>query len=89
LETKHAWYIVGTPSPAYAQTFRNFELTHKLTYMLLSSCLQDHQVTVSTFKEKIQREHPPDVLQNFEDSLKNSDQVSLSFMIDGHGINEF
>ena len=76
LETKHAWYSIGKPSPAYTQTFREFELAHELTYVLLSSCLQDHQVTVSTFKRKIQAGYPPAVAQIFEDSLRDDDMVS-------------
>ena len=82
LETKHAWYIVGTPSPAYAKTFREFGLAHELTYTLLSSCLQDHQVTVSTFKERIQKEYPPDIVQNFENSLRNGVDVGSQFVVD-------
>lgn len=81
METKHAWYIVGTPSPAYAKTFREFGLAHELTYTLLSSCLQDHQITASAFKKKIQMEYPPDVAQDFEDSLGNRDEVCLKSKI--------
>lgn len=76
LETKHAWYLIGKPSPAYAQIFREFELAHELTYMLLSSCLQDHQVTASTFRRRIQAGYPPDVAQSFEDSLRDDEMVS-------------
>jgi hypothetical protein len=76
LETKHAWYIIGRPSSAYAGLFREFELTHELTYVLLSSCLQDRQVTASAFKEKILEEYPPDIAQSFEESLNNGDKVS-------------
>ncbi|KAF9792170.1 S-adenosyl-L-methionine-dependent methyltransferase [Thelephora terrestris] len=84
LETKHAWYIIGRPSSAYAELFREFELTHELTYALLSSCLQDHQVTASAFKEKILEEYPPDVAQSFEESLKNGDKVPfiVQFLMD-------
>jgi len=77
LETHHAWYIIGAPSPAYAKIFKEFGLAHQLTYVLLSSCLQDHQATVSTFKNRIWTEYPPDVAQDFEDSLRNSDKVCL------------
>jgi len=76
LQTKHAWYIIGKPSPAYAQIFREFELAHELTYMLLSSCLQDHQITASTFKKRIQASYPPNMAQSFEDYLKDDDMVS-------------
>jgi len=76
LETKHAWYIVGRPSPAYAQLFREFELAHELTYMLLSTCLQGNQVIASTFKKKIRMEYPPDVVESFEDCLRDDDKVS-------------
>jgi hypothetical protein len=76
LETKHAWYIVGRPSSAYAGLFRGFELAHELTYMLFSSCLQDHQITVSTFKERIQDEYPLDVVQSFEDILMDDDKAN-------------
>ena len=76
METKHAWYMLGKPSPAYAQIFREFELVHEFTYMILSSCLQDHQVTTSAFKERIQAEYPPDIAQSFEDSLKDDNKVS-------------
>lgn len=86
METKHAWYILSTPSPAYSQIFKEFELTHELTYLLLSSCLQDHQVTSSAFKKRIQREYPPHVVQSFEDILGNKDKVSSMFMIDEYGI---
>ena len=44
--------------------------------MLLSSCLQSHQVTVSTFEEKVRMEYPPDVVESFEESLKDEDKVS-------------
>ena len=88
METKHAWYIVGIPSPVYAGTFREFGLAHELTYTILSSCLQDHEITVSSFKKRIQMEYPPDVAQDFEDSLKNRDKVCLQFTINGWGINK-
>lgn len=87
LETKHAWYIVGTPSPAYAGIFREFGLAHELTYMLLSSCLQDHQITVSTFKRRIQMEYPPDIAQDFEDGLMSRNNVCLWSVIYGCGVN--
>lgn len=76
METKHAWYLISKPSSTYAQIFREFEFSHELTYMLLSSCLQDHQVTASTFKKRIQAEYPPDVAQSFEESLRNDNMVS-------------
>lgn len=76
LETKHAWYMMGRPSAAYEGLFREFELIHELTYVLLSSCLQDHQVTASTFKKRIEEEYPPVVVQSFEDSLMDDDKVS-------------
>jgi hypothetical protein len=76
LQTKHAWYIIGRPSPAYAQIYGEFEFAHELTYMLLSSCLQDYQITASTFREKIQARYLPDVAQSFEDSLKDDEMVS-------------
>jgi hypothetical protein len=75
LETKHAWYSVERPSSAYAEHFREFWIAHELTYMLLNSCLQDHEVTVSVFKKKIQTEYPPDVVQSFEESLSDNDKV--------------
>jgi DNA (cytosine-5)-methyltransferase 1 len=76
LETKYAWYIIGRPSSAYAKFFEGFEFAHELTYMLLSSCLEDHQVTVSAFKKRIRAEYPPDVAQSLENSLSDSDRVS-------------
>lgn len=79
LETKHAWYIVGRPSSVYAELFREFELAHELTYVLLSSCLQDHQVTASAFKKRIQAEYPPDVVQSFEDNMRDDDKVNQEF----------
>lgn len=88
MKTKHAWYIVGKPSPAYAQIFSEFELVHELTYALLSSCLQDHQVTVSAFRRRIQTEYPPDVVQSFEDSLRDDDKVSWKPMANGYNIND-
>lgn len=88
LETKHAWYIVGTPSPAYVQVFKEFGLAHELAYTLLSSCLQDHQTTASAFKKRIQMEYPPDVVQSFEDILGDEDKVSLQFVVDGCSIDE-
>lgn len=88
METRHAWYMIGTPSPGYAQTFREFDLAHKLTYVILSSCLQDHQVTVSSFWKRIQREYPPDVVQSFGDRLQNRDQVNIEFIINECGIND-
>jgi hypothetical protein len=80
LETKHAWYIVGRPSLAYAKLFKEFELAHELTYVLLSSCLEDHKITVSAFKRRIQAEYPPDVVQSFEDNLRNDDKVNSQFV---------
>jgi len=77
LETQHAWYIIGVPSPAYAKIFEEFGLAHELTYILLSSCLQDHQVTVSTFKDRIWMEYPPEVAQCLEDGLRDDDKVHL------------
>lgn len=85
METKHAWYIVGRPSSAYAGLFRGFELAHELTYMLFSSCLQDHQVTISTFKERIQEEYPLDIVQSFEDILRDDDKANQLSMIDDYG----
>ena len=81
METKHAWYIAGRPSSAYEGFFRGFELAHELTYMLFSSCLQDHQITVSTFQARIQDEYPLDVVQSFEDILRDGDKVDQQFMI--------
>ena len=77
LETRHAWYIIGIPSPSYAKIFKDFELAHELTYILLSSCLQDHQVTVSTFKDRIWMEYPHAVAQSLEDSLREDNKVHL------------
>lgn len=84
METKHAWYIVGKPSSAYAGLFRGFELAHELTHMLFSSCLQDHQITVSTFKERIEEEYPLDIVQCFEDILRDDDKVHQQFIMDGY-----
>lgn len=86
METHHAWYIVGAPSPAYAKFFMEFGLAHEVTYVLLSSCLRDHQATVSTFKNRIWKEYPPDVAQNLEDCLSDTDKVYLEFAVDGYGI---
>jgi len=88
LETHHAWYIVGTPSPAYAKTFKEFGLAHELTYVLLSSCLQDHQATVSTFKHRIQMEYPSDVAQSLEDCLGDAGEVCLQSMVGRYGSND-
>ena len=49
--------------------------------MLFSSCLQDHQVTVSAFKKRIEEEYPLDVVQSFEDILRDDDKVNQQFMI--------
>lgn len=84
LETKHAWYIIARPSSAYAQLFRGFELAHELTYMLFCSCLQNHQITISAFKKIIQEEYPPDVVQSFEDILRDDDKANQQSMIDSY-----
>lgn len=54
--------------------------------MLLSSCLEDHKITVSAFKRRIQAEYPPDVVQSFEDSLRNDDKVNWQFAFGVYGI---
>ena len=87
METWHAWYTIGVPSPAYAKIFKGFRLAHELTYVLLSSCLQDHQVTVSTFKDKIRMEYPPEVAQSLEDTLRD-DEVYSQFAADVCGIDD-
>jgi len=43
---------------------------------------------VSTFKDRIRTEYPPEVARSLEDSLKDDDKVHLQFVADVYDIDD-
>lgn len=90
IRTKHAWYILDSPSPTYHMFFSPFWVQHRLLHLLINSSLENPRLTYTEFIENLQSVDESDdcgiVSSSYsilnrglhEEDLKSDDVVSIS-----------